>query len=187
MILQQNFSIVKWTIIFQTARHFTSASRQKFSHDNFYTDVDWIFNIQENCISNRKPTNTLTSPIQCAFREYLKDFTKHMDSNIVPKNTSNSKHWCDIQFEYCLCVTLHFQSNFLCTVCLIEVCVLFTTKLYSTHTKMGLVIVLFGLCLCLIFKFHWDWRPNRCLYYDRRVKIWFCSLKRSVTLFGKWL
>ena len=48
---------------------------------------------------------------------------------------------------------------------------------------MQLVIVLSG--LCLICRFHWDWRSNRCLYYDYRVKILDRSLKQSVTLFGK--
>ena len=67
---------------------------------------------------------------------------------------------------------------------MIKVYVLFTTKPYSTHTKMRLVVVFVG--LCCICRFHWDWRSNHCLNYDCRVKIWDRSLKRSVKLFGKW-
>ena len=39
----------------------------KFSHDDFYTNIHWIFKLNEICISNRNPTNTLTNCIQCAF------------------------------------------------------------------------------------------------------------------------
>ena len=39
----------------------------KFSHDDFYTNIDWIFKLNEICISNRNSTNTLTNCIQCAF------------------------------------------------------------------------------------------------------------------------
>ena len=69
------------TITFQTAWHFASASRLKFSHDDFQTDSDWTFKINEICMSNRKPTNTLTNRIQSAFGVYFfKIFTKHVDS-----------------------------------------------------------------------------------------------------------
>ena len=59
------------TIIFQTPWHFASASRLKFSHDDFYTDIDWIFKINEINLSNRKPTNTMTNRIQPSFDEYF--------------------------------------------------------------------------------------------------------------------
>ena len=59
------------TIIFQTPWHFAFASRLKFSHDDVYTDIDWIFKINEINISNRKPTNTLTNRIQPSFDEYF--------------------------------------------------------------------------------------------------------------------
>ena len=35
------------TIIFQTVWHFASASRLNFSHDDFLTDSDWVFKINE--------------------------------------------------------------------------------------------------------------------------------------------
>ena len=59
------------TIIFHTMWHFAAASRLKFSHDDFQTYSDWIFKINEICISNRKPTNTLTNRIQRAFGVYF--------------------------------------------------------------------------------------------------------------------
>ena len=39
--------------------------------DDFQKDIDWIFKINEICISNRKQTKTLTNRIQCAFDEYF--------------------------------------------------------------------------------------------------------------------
>ena len=51
------------TFIFETAWHFASANRLKFSHIDFQTDSDWIFKINEICISNRKPTNAMTNRI----------------------------------------------------------------------------------------------------------------------------
>ena len=59
------------TIIFQTVWHFASASRLKCSHDDVQTDSDWIFKINEICIWNGKPTNTLTNRIQSAFGVYF--------------------------------------------------------------------------------------------------------------------
>ena len=72
------FRICKfWLLtIFQTAWHFASASRLKCSHDYFQTDSDWIFKINEICISNRKPTNTLTNRIQSAFGVFSSRFYK---------------------------------------------------------------------------------------------------------------
>ena len=115
----------------------------------------------------------------CVRWVFLKDFSKHVDSNIAPKTRATVN--IDMLFYLNNAYMSHY--TFLCTVFLIEVYVLFTTKPYSTHTKMRLVIVLF--CLYLICRFHWDWRSNCCLYYDCRVKILDRSLKRSVTLFGK--
>ena len=48
-----------------------AASRLKFSQNDFYTDIDWIFKLNEICISNGKQTNTLTNRIQFMFGEYL--------------------------------------------------------------------------------------------------------------------
>ena len=106
------------TLIFQTVRHFASVSRLKCSQNDFYTDINWIFKLNQVSISNRKPTNTLTNHVQCVF---LKDFTKHLDNHIVPKNT---------QAIYCIGNIICNISNFFSA--LLEVCVLFTTKQSST-------------------------------------------------------
>ena len=37
----------------------------------FLTDINWIFKINEICISNRKPANTLNNRNQCVFDEYF--------------------------------------------------------------------------------------------------------------------
>ena len=127
---------MKITIIFQTAWHFASASRLKFSHDNFQTDSDWIFKINEICISNRKPTNTLTNRIQSAFDVYFfQDFTKHVASKIAPQTQAIVN--IDMLFYMNNACISHytFKSNFYCTVFFIEVCILFTTKLCSIHIK----------------------------------------------------
>ena len=97
-----------------------------------------------------------------------------MDSNIGPK----TRAIVNIDMLFYLNNAYMLHNTFLCTVSLIEVCILFTTKPCSTHTKMRLVIVLFG--LCLICKYHCDWRSNRWLYYDRRVKILDRSLSRCL-------
>ena len=68
----------QFTIIFQTALNFASASRQKFSHDDFQKEI------HEICISNKQKAKTLTNRIQCAFDEYFR-FYKKRDSNIAPK------------------------------------------------------------------------------------------------------
>ena len=76
-----------------SARHFASASRPKFSHDDVQTDNDWIFKINEISISNRKPT-TDQSYSECVWCVFLQDFTKHVDSKIVPKH-----HWYAFLYE----------------------------------------------------------------------------------------
>ena len=60
-ILQWNFTLKDemgkiTTIIFQTAWHFASASGLKFSHYDHNKDNDWIFDINEICISNTNQT-----------------------------------------------------------------------------------------------------------------------------------
>ena len=54
-------------IIFQSAWHFASVSKLKFSNDDYYTHIEWIFKLNGICISNRKSTNTLTNLIQSVF------------------------------------------------------------------------------------------------------------------------
>ena len=53
------------SIIFQAAWHFASASCLK--SDDFYIGIDWSLKFSGICISNRKPKNTLTNRIHCAF------------------------------------------------------------------------------------------------------------------------
>ena len=110
------------TLIFQTVRHFTSVSRLKCSQNDFYTDINWIFKLNQVNISNRKPTNTLTNHVQCVF---LNDFAKHFDNHIAPKNTQAIYIVSKTSF-----VTLHFHIEFFSA--LFEACVLFTTKQSST-------------------------------------------------------
>ena len=100
-LLEQNFYRIT-TVIFQTSWRFSSASRRKLSHDDFYTDIDWIFKINEIWISKRKLTNTLTNHNQCVPWVFLKDFTKQVDSHIVrPKSTSSDKFWyTSLNFAY---------------------------------------------------------------------------------------
>ena len=66
------------TIISQTAWQQARIFTQRFLNR-------YRLNLQHQwfCISNRKPTNTLTNRIQCAFDEYF--FEKQVDSNIAPK------------------------------------------------------------------------------------------------------
>ena len=122
------------TVIFQTVWHFASASRLKFSHDDFQTDSDWIFKINDICISNRKSINTLTNRIQSAFGVF---FFKTLQNTC--KIASKTRAIVNIDMLFYMnndCISHYaFKSNFLCTVFLIEVCIWFTTKPCSTHTK----------------------------------------------------
>ena len=120
------------TIIFQTAWHFASASRLKCLHDDVQTDSDLISKINEIGISNRKPTNTPTNRIQSAFGVY---FFKILQNT----RTAETRAIVNIDMLFYMnnaCMSLcTFKSNFLCTVFLIEVFILFTTKPCSIHTK----------------------------------------------------
>ena len=55
---------------------------------------------------------------------------------------------------------------------------------HQTYSKYDWSV--YWLVFCLICKFHWFWSSNHYLFWNRRVKILACSLKWSVTLFGKW-
>ena len=72
---------------------------------------------------------------ECVWCVFLQNFTKHVDSEMAPKTRAivNIDVLCYIN-NACMSQCT-FKSNFLCTVFLTEVCILFTTKLCSTHIK----------------------------------------------------
>ena len=120
----------------------------KFSHDDFYTNIDWIFKLNEICISNGNSTNTLTNCIQCAFGVY---FLK------ILQNT-----WTVIE---CLRHDMLYQKNTIwimlkCNIthsnrivsALLEAWVLFTTKPCSTHTKCDWSLYCVVFCLMCLFR-----------------------------------
>ena len=68
---------------------------------------------------------------ECVCGVFLHDFTKYVDSKIAPKTRAIVNiYMYNASMSHCT-----FKSNFLCTVFLIEVFILFTTKPCSTHTK----------------------------------------------------
>ena len=76
-----------------------------------------------------------------------------------------------------------YSSCFRCFITVHVFCKIF--KKYSQNAHgIRLVGVLVG--FPVICKFHWFWRSNQYLFRNRRVKMIACSLKKSVTLFGKW-
>ena len=68
--------VIYWYYHFPNSVTFRFSEQAKISHDDFYTDVDWIFKLTE--ILN--PTNPMS--VRCVF---LKDITKHLDSQKTPK------------------------------------------------------------------------------------------------------
>ena len=73
------------TIIFQTVWHFASASRLNFSHDDFLSDSDWVFKINE--LAYQTESQPMHWPIVHRVRSVCisSRFYKHVDSKIAPK------------------------------------------------------------------------------------------------------
>ena len=155
-------------------RHFASASCLKFSHADHNIDNDWIFNLNEISISYRN--QTIQWPIAFSV------FVEH--GFVVGKTHTSIKK--KVHKRPDLNVTCKHSSKriFLISIStFIIACVLGAIWLSTWFLTIGQCI---WLSFCLICKFHWVWRSNRYLFWNRRVKILACSLKGSVPLFGKW-
>ena len=70
-LLEPTTGILSFSELSVTSVTLVSASRLNFSHDDFQTDSDWFFKINDICVSNRKPGYTLTNRIQSAFSVYF--------------------------------------------------------------------------------------------------------------------
>ena len=96
---------------------FRFSEQAKISHDDFYTDVDWIFKLTE--ILN--PTNPMS--VRCVF---LKDITKHLDSQKTTKNTTLFKfqHLCMVSkifnLNHAYMYLSIFKSKCFCTSWLLQ-------------------------------------------------------------------
>ena len=84
-------------MVFQTAWHFASACSLKFLHGDHNKDKDWIFKLNEICISNRSKANRYTDQLHsvCVRRVFLwrllAKITKHVVSKIAYNSTGVDK------------------------------------------------------------------------------------------------
>ena len=101
------------TIIFQIAWHFASSSRLKFSHDDHNKHNDWIFNLDEICISNKN--QLLQWPI--TFSVSRARFVVNKTHTSFKKTAHKKKIWkCNVTYNN---VTYNYYSNRILCQCLL--------------------------------------------------------------------
>ena len=137
----------------------------KFSHDDFYIDINWFFKLNEIFIWNRNPTNTLINCILCVFKwVFPKALIENKTRSQITHHyfeTLTQKYLIWLSLTYKLLTFLFFHLV-KCVFCSLQNCA------HRTHTKCNWSV--YCLVFCLICWFHWDWRSNRCLNNVPQVK-----------------
>ena len=158
-----------YTIIFQTAWHFASARGLKFSHDDHNKDNDWMKLAYQTKIKQYNDQSHLV----CVENGFVANKTH----TSITKTVYKKSIW------KCNVIYIKYYSNGIAYRCLLFLVFrryFIVGNTHRTHTDYDWSV--YWLTFCLICKFHYFWISNRYLFRIRRVKIYACSLKRSVTL-----
>ena len=141
----------------------------KFSHDDHNKDNDWIFNINEICISNK--IHKIKWPITFSVCRARFCGTKHTFHTTQEDSSLKYSIWkCNVTYEYYSNGIAYRCLSFLILRCLLSTSFVKSVgNTHRTHTDYDWSV--FWVVFCLICKLHWCWRSNRYLFRNRRVKI----------------